>query len=323
LLSLWKTLFQRTEYGNFAAKEEAMTAPTLEGRLICACTCTYAVTMGGPLSLDAADVYAAGAGFVQPPAAFVGGDERINGCLVGTLPDGVVVAFRGTLSFDIHSHPTLLDWLGDFNAEPTPLDGFPGQVHGGFLAALGTLWDEVLAEVAAQRIGPAATQPLLVTGHSKGGALAALAAWRLQTAAGVPTKVVTFAAPKVGNRAFRDAYNAQMNHTRYEYADDIVPHLPASKGGFLEVLASLPVIGARFGGLQRFDYEPVGALRFIDWSGGFDDDTPTLTVERTLSLVRLITRQRFPQIAADHAIACGSGYMSAVCPTGVCPAPLP
>jgi hypothetical protein len=299
-----------------------MTAPTLDGRLICACTCTYAVTAGGPLSLDEADIYAAGAGFVRPPTAFVAGREQINGCLVGALPDGVVLAFRGTLRFDPHSHPTLLDWLGDFNAEPTPRDGFPGQIHGGFLAALVSLWDAALAEVAAQRVGPAAAQPLLITGHSKGGALAALAAWLLR-AGGVPTKVVTFAAPKVGSRAFADAYNAVIDHTRYEYADDIVPHLPASNGGFLDVLSSLPAIGARFAGLPRFDYAPVGALRFIDWSGGFDDDTPALAVERTLSLVRLITRLRFPQIAADHAIACGSGYMSAVCPTGVCPPPLP
>jgi hypothetical protein len=299
-----------------------MAAPTLDGRLICACTCTYDVSAGGPLVLDAADVYAAGAGFVGPPTAFVAGPDRINGCLVGALPDGVVVAFRGTLTFDPRSHPSLLDWLNDFNAEPTSADGFPGQVHGGFLAGLLSLWDAAAAEVGARRVGPAADQPVLVTGHSKGGALAALAAWRL-AAAGVPTKVVTFAAPKAGNAAFRDAYNAAVDHTRYEYADDIVPHLPASQGGFLDVLSALPVIGQRFAGLRRFDYEPVGALRFIDWSGGFDDDTPELKVERTLSLVRLITRLRFAQIGADHAIACGSGYMSAVCPSGVCPPPLP
>jgi hypothetical protein len=300
-----------------------VTAPTLEGRLICACTCTYAVIADGILNFDAADVYAAGAGFIRPPTAFVGGDLLINGCLVGTLPDGVVLAFRGTLPFDIHSHPTLLDWLGDFNAQPIPADGYPGAVHTGFLAALGTLWDRVVAEVAVQRVGVAAAQPLLLTGHSKGGALAALAAWRLQTTTGIATKVITFAAPKPGSRAFRDAYNPHIDHTRYEFADDIVPHLPASQGGFLDVLSSLPVIGARFAGLQRFDYESVGTLRFIDWSGEFDDDTPTLAVERSLSLVRLITRLRFPQIGVDHAIACGSGYMSAVCPAGVCPMALP
>jgi hypothetical protein len=302
-----------------------MTAPTVEGRLICACTCTYAVIADGQFVLDPADVYTAGAGFLQPPVTFVGGEELINGCLVGSLADGVVVAFRGTLPFDIHKHPTLLDWLGDFNLRPEPVDGYPGQVHTGFLTALGTLLDRVVAEVGRQRVGAAAQQPLLVTGHSKGGALAALAAWRLQTAAGIPTRVVTFAAPKAGNRAFRDAYNAQIDHTRYEYGDDIVPHLPASEGGFLNVLSNLPFIGNRFSGLGRFDYEPVGKLRYINTSGAFEEDTPELGAKRAISLVQLIAppHPRFQQIAADHSIACGAGYMSAICPTGVCPAPLP
>jgi hypothetical protein len=123
--------------------------------------------------------------------------------------------------------------------------------------------------------------------------------------------------------AFRDAYNAQVDHTRYEYADDIVPHLPPSQEGFLNVLSSLPGIGSRFAGLERFDYEPVGLLRFIDWTGGYDEDTPMLAVERTVSLVRQIVLLHFTQIGADHAIVCGSGYMATVCPTGVCPQPLP
>src|SRR5262249_21503493 len=154
---------------------------------------------------------------------------------------------------------------------------YPGEVHGGFLAALQPLWDRVVVEVEKQRVGPLASVPLLVTGHSKGGAMAALAAWRLQTVRGIPTRVVTFAAPKSGNRTYRDAYPAQVDHTRYEYADDIVPHLPASQGGFLDVLSSLPVIGPRFAGLERFDYEAVGALQFIDWVGNVNDDTSGLT----------------------------------------------
>jgi hypothetical protein len=294
-----------------------MPAPNLDGRLICACTCTYSVS-DGTLGLDPTDTYYDGAGFLHSPTTLVGGDEQIDACLVGAIQDGILVAFRGTLPFDIHQHPTLLDWLTDFNAIPAAATGFPGEVHQGFLGALNAIWDRLTAEVNRQRVGQAATLPLLITGHSKGGAMAALAAWRFQSA-GIPTKVITFAAPKSGNRAFCDAYNDKIDHTRYEYADDIVPHLPPSQGGFLDTLASLPVIGKRFGGLQRYDYESVGTLRFIDWSGGYDDDTATLAVERVLSLVRLITRGRFAQIGSDHSIECGSGYMTAVCPAGVCP----
>jgi hypothetical protein len=299
-----------------------MPAPTLEGRLLCASVCCYAITGDGVLNIPATDFYAtfaAGAGFAQPPVAFVGGDDLIDACLVGTLADGVVLAFRGTLPFDIHSHQTLLDWLNDFNADPVNADGYPGTVHSGFLGALTPLRDRLVAEVQRQRVGPAAAQPLLITGHSKGGAMAPLAAWRLHTALGIPVKVVTFAGARPGNLAFESAYDALIDHTRYEYADDIVPHLPPSQDGFLAVLSSLPLVGPRFAGLKRFDYKSVGTLRFIDWTGQIEGDSTSLEVERTLSLVSLIVRARFAQIGSDHAVVCGSGYMTAVCPTGVCP----
>ena len=295
-----------------------MAAPTLYGRLLCACNCTYAITSDVVLEPDQANIYYAGAGFVQPPVTFVGGIEAIDACLVGTIADGVVLAFRGTLPFDIHRYPTLLDWLNDFNAAPVAAEGFPGFVHPGFLGAVNALWDRALAEVARQRAAVGAGQPLLITGHSKGGAMAPLAAWQYREATQQAAKVVGFAAAKTGDQAFCDAYNQVFDHTRYEYADDIVPHLPPSTGGFLDVLASLPVIGASYAGLERFDYHRVGVLRFIDWSGNIEDDSPTLPAERALSLVRLIARHRFNQIAADHSIICGSGYMTAVCPTGVC-----
>jgi len=291
-----------------------MPAQTLDGRLLCASQSTYAITEDGILDLDESDTYYAGAGFTKPPATFVGGDALIDGCLVGTIPDGVVLAFRGTLPLDSHQIPNLLDWLNNFNADPRPAPGYIGFVHSGFFGAVEALLDRAVAEVQKQQVG---TAPVLVTGHSKGGAMAALAAWHLQTALGVRTKVISFAGAKAGNAIFRDAYNAQIDHTRYEYADDIVPHLPPSQDGFLNVLSSLPVIGANFANLSRFDYEPVGTLRFIDSSGGFDDDTPQLRLERTMSLVQLIVRGRFGQIVADHAIAWGSGYASAICPTGV------
>lgn len=41
------------------------------------------------------------------------------------------------------------------------------------------------------------------------------------------------------------------------------------------------------------------------------------------TLAREIIRFHLPQIAMDHAIGCGSGYMTAVAPAGVCPPVLP
>jgi hypothetical protein len=299
-----------------------MPGPTLDCRLLCASGSTYGITADGTLAIDPTDVYYPGAGFLAPPTTFVGGVEEIDACLVGPTPDGVVLAFRGTLPFDINSSPTVFDWLNDFDADPISANGYPGQVHAGFLGTLGYLWDRLLPEVNRQRVGDLAALPLLITGHSKGGAVASLAAWRLQTGSAIPTKVVTFAAAKAGDGAFRDAYDAEIDHTRYEFADDIVPHLPPAQGGFLDVLTALPFIGSNFSALKRFDYEQVGVLRYIDSNGRFVDVTPALPIERTLSLAQQIVKLHFHQIAIDHAIGCGSGYMTAICPTGVCPVSL-
>jgi hypothetical protein len=300
-----------------------MPAPTLDGRLLCACECTYAVVANGVLPIGPDDsqwgVYYTGAGFVQPPTGFVGGPDLINACLVGVIPDGVVVAFRGTLSFDLHQAPTLLDWLNNFNADPVAATGFPGFVHPGFLGSVATVLGSALAEVARLRAGPLAAAPVLLTGHSKGGAMAALAAWQLQDRPEAPAGVVTFAAPKPGDRTFAAAYNAQVTHTRYEYGNDIVPLLPPSPHDFLDLLSTPLLLGGRLAGLKRFNYAPVGELRYIETSLAIRDDSPALASERFLGLVQMVVRGRFQQIAVDHSIDCGSGYASAVCPTGVCP----
>jgi hypothetical protein len=296
-----------------------MPAPTLDGRLLCASGAAYFITQDGTLAAPAGDdVYYPGAGFVAPPTTFVGGADLIDACLVGTSPDGVVVAFRGTMPLDLGRPPTVLDWLDDFDADPITVAGLPGQVHQGFSQSFASLWDRAFAEVRRQRTKALAQRPVLVTGHSKGGAMAALAAWKLQSGSKIPVKVATFAAPRTGDVAFATVYNAAITHTRYEYADDIVPHLPPEQGGFLDALQALPVIGARFAGLERFNYQPVGTLNYIDSSGRFVATTPMLPLERTLDLTMTIVRLHFHKIAADHSIACGSGYMTAVCPTGVC-----
>jgi hypothetical protein len=297
-----------------------MPAPTLEGRLLCACGSAYAIVGDETvLAADPGNAYLVGAGFIQPPTVVVGGPDNIDGCLVGQIADGIVLAFRGTLSFDIHRIPNLEDWINDFGASPTPATGFPGSVHSGFLKALQALLPGIADAIVKQRIGPLAEQPVLITGHSKGGAMAGLMAWQLQGIQRTPVKVVTFAAAKPGTAAFQGEYNGQIDHTRYEYGNDIVPHLPPSQDGFLNVLTSLPLVGGRFAGLRRFDYEPVGILRYIDENRQIQGDSPALRAKRSLWLAEEIISGRTAQVFADHAIACGSGYMSAVAPVGVCP----
>lgn len=70
-----------------------------------------------------------------------------------------------------------------------------------------------------------------MTGHSKGGAMASIAAMLLNRDKDLPnvTEVVTFASAKVGDSKFAKAYNKEVNQTSYEYYLDIVPFLPPSQ----------------------------------------------------------------------------------------------
>jgi hypothetical protein len=301
-----------------------MPAISLEGRLLCASACAYAASAGeSVLDPDAAIPYYDGAGFLQPPTAFLGGPEDIDACLVGTTADGVVAAFRGTLPLDgPFTLPKLLDWTNDLNAQPVPGDALPGRVHAGFLLSLEALWDRVRDETKRQLAQVGRAAPLLVTGHSKGGGVAPLAAMRLHMEEAITARVVTFAAPKCGDQEFADAYNAEVDHSRYEFGEDIVPHLPPSATLF-SVLSALPFFGQRVAGLPRFDYARVGTLRYITRSlDVVEDPDDSLLEERRLRLLGLIVRGQLQEIGDDHRIACGYGYMTALCPSGVCPPPL-
>jgi hypothetical protein len=297
-----------------------MPAPELEGRLLCACNAAFDTPDGAiSLPLDPKDVFIEGAGFVDSPAVIQGGPKEIDACLVGTTVDGVVVAIRGTLPFDIHEIPNLLDWLNDLRGNLVKDAAFPGSIHDGFLSAAKTLIPSILPEVDKRRTGALAGRPVVIAGYSKGGPVASLVAWTIATTKDIPVKVVTFASAKVGDATFRAPYEAKIDQTRYEYNNDIVPHLPPSFDGLLNVLASVPVLGPSFAVFSRFAYEPVGSLKFIDAAHQIQGDSAALRASRDLALAELIVRGKFVQIFADHAIACGSGYMSGVAPTGVCP----
>ena len=300
------------------------TANTLEGRLLCASGCAYAVSPGeNILDPQAAVPYYAGVGFTQPPTAFLAGRDNINACLVGRTGDGLVVAFRGTLALDgPFTLPKLLDWLNDLNAKPIKGDGLPGEVHEGFLGSVDSLWTDVRDEVKKQRAQWGAETPLFITGHSKGGGMAPLAAMRFLTQEAFASTVVTFAAPKPGNKEFADAYNAAIVQTRYEFAEDIAPHLPPS-APFFSVLAMLSFLSRHFAGLAQYDYERVGSLLYIDRSLAIvPDPQNALLDERRKRLMSLILKGHIQQVGDDHRIGCGYGYMTALCPSGVCPLPV-
>src|SRR3984957_5039208 len=176
-------------------------------------------------------------GWLAPPAALVAGDDQINAALVGQPASEIIVAYRGTEPFDSLDHQRMvMDWLTDLDAPLINSPNVPGSVHQGFSHGCDQLWAWVLAQVQAQ---PTKTKPLYVTGHSKGGALADIAAVKF-VAAGLTPFVCTFEGARAGDQAFADGYAKLVLHsTRYEYQGDIVPHLPPDLG-FITAFRKVP-----------------------------------------------------------------------------------
>src|SRR5262249_34460233 len=126
--------------------------------------------------------------------------------LAGAAGDWAVVAFRGTVFASRDNDPDrwklmLVGMAANIggavieDAELVEAAGaaIGGRAHLGFTALLDEVWERVNAEARALLPG----RQLYLTGHSLGGALATLAAYRFQKA-GVPVAgVFTFGSPRV------------------------------------------------------------------------------------------------------------------------------
>ncbi|MCP5144153.1 MAG: lipase family protein [Gammaproteobacteria bacterium] len=124
------------------------------------------------------------------------------------------VVFRGTDSMQ--------DWYDNFRAVQVAMRG-NGQVHAGFLSVLDLVWTPLLPWVTAS------PYPLLITGHSLGGALAALCATRLAELSIAFAACYTFGAPALGDLAFATS-TEKLNIHRVVHHLDMVAMLPVSLG---------------------------------------------------------------------------------------------
>jgi triacylglycerol lipase len=165
---------------------------------------------------------------------------------VASMPDAIVLAFRGTQLDDFWS--SVLDFTVDAQFLPVA-DSHGHLVHAGFLAALKEVWAPVAAHLEAEQARQ--SRPLWITGHSLGAALATLAA---NLCCDVETSrvqgVYTFGSPRVGDRDFGASIRVPI--FRFQNDSDIVPHLP---------------LGLVF--------RHVGHLQFIDGAGHLHRDLPS------------------------------------------------
>jgi hypothetical protein len=143
-------------------------------------------------------------------------------CFVASHPMAVIVAFAGT------DPVSLANWISDFDAH---LDVTTDTAEG-YEVAADVVWSE-LKQLLEQCVPPGGK--VFVTGHSLGGALAALIANRIGTELQADVDAVyTFGMPRPGNKAFAELYNQQLGMRTYRliHGDDIVPTVAPTSFGF-------------------------------------------------------------------------------------------
>jgi triacylglycerol lipase len=165
-------------------------------------------------------------------------------CYVAAARDTAVVAFRGTECGLDQGPEALSQFIADLsvNLDIRWVDAQGGgRIHRGFRDGLDEVWMDLRAclEKLASR-----GCTLWVTGHSLGGALALLAAARIDRFSEVQG-VYVFGAPRIGDQRFAEGYAPRVY--RFLNNNDVVPHIPP------------------------FPYSDLGELRYIDASGNLHE----------------------------------------------------
>lgn len=133
-------------------------------------------------------------------------------CFVAFTDEIALVCFRGTKGKK--------DWIANMNLASVPTDF--GLVHGGFLGGFLDI-NQQIEDILDRSING---KPLIITGHSLGGALSTIAAseWRNRYNIG---SIYTFGQPAVGDSGFRTSME-EFNSRYYRIVndDDIVAKIP-------------------------------------------------------------------------------------------------
>lgn len=163
-------------------------------------------------------------GFLNDPRGI---DSQVG--FVAANADTIVVVFRGTRQ--------VMAWLDNFRCDLVKSGG--RGIHRDFVETVEAIAPQLDSAIEQLHLPG---REIWLTGHSRGGALATVAADRLQSK-GYSPHVFTFGAPQVGDEQFAESYSPE-SHLRFENFKDPVPFIPRGKG-----------------------YQPVGKRAFLPPSG--------------------------------------------------------
>ena len=144
--------------------------------------------------------------------------------LIAERDGALIVAFMGT------DPVVFTNWLTNFNAAISPTD-----MHRGFDEAASATWEQIGAEIARAH---GAGRPILITGHSLGGALAVATAERAMREDTIrPTAIYNYGTPRIGGAMFAESYNRDLGAVTYRvvYGMDLVPTVPPLELGYSHV----------------------------------------------------------------------------------------
>jgi hypothetical protein len=201
-----------------------------------------------------------------------------------------LLVFRGTKvpqdwMEDLACTPVRFDWV--FNGGPAI-----GEIHAGFGHCLSDRLAAIISALSSRDL----TKPLLITGHSLGGALAALAG-ACFTVLGSPVPTVsaiyTFGQPRIGLHDFCNTYSRILGEklVRFVNKEDLVPRVP----------------------FRNWDYSDEGTMIHFDSSGKPLAQSPqwqnflARTIQSLGDFFQIITNIKVD--AGDHSIA---GYRTLV-----------
>ncbi len=141
--------------------------------------------------------------------------------------DMILVAFRGTEGGE------LKDWKADAKIKKVPGKG-GGHVHRGFKKALEGVSSDMAAAVREYR---RKGQPVFVTGHSLGAALAGLAVAASSTERVEIAGLYTYGMPRVGNKVFAKKFMKNYGKRTFRFINnnDIVTRVPPASVGYKHV----------------------------------------------------------------------------------------
>uniref|UniRef100_A0A7S4PSZ6 Fungal lipase-type domain-containing protein n=1 Tax=Alexandrium monilatum TaxID=311494 RepID=A0A7S4PSZ6_9DINO len=193
------------------------------------------------------------------------------------------VAFRGTYN--------AANWATNLAIELEDVkvgDCRQGLAHRGFqqayLAMRDLLGAELERSLSALEPCPAGQVLLLLTGHSMGGALAALAAYDLAPRARYAVRCVTWGCPRLGDAAFARAFVAAVPHAaRFITRHDPVPRLlsnpadPHDSGALVSTRLTAQYIGA-----MQLPQRAIGAVGYCHACPGVVLDPGASTLAHAL-----------------------------------------